>query len=384
MSNANKPITFNRPVIVGDELEHIRRAVESMHTSGDGLFSARAAGLLEQELGVPRVLLTPSCTAALEMCALLLRLEPGDEFILPSFCFVSTANAFVLRGAVPRFCDIREDTLNIDEERIEALITPRTRAIVAMHYGGVGCEMDAILELARRHDLQVVEDNAHGLFGRYRGRPLGSFGTLATLSFHETKNFTCGEGGALLVNDRRYAARAEMIRDKGTNRKQLFRGEVDKYTWVDLGSSYVLSDILAAFLFAQFEQRERVLETRRQLWERYDRELRGRVEQHGVRLPVVPAHCRQAHHIYYLLLPSAEARTAFIAHMERAGISCVFHYTPLHRQSHYLRWDDGLREGLPVTDRIYESSLTLPLYPDLSQGDVERVVTAVRTWATES
>jgi dTDP-4-amino-4,6-dideoxygalactose transaminase len=348
-----------------------------MHTSGDGLFTARAAGLLEQELGVPRVLLTPSCTAALEMCALLLRLEPGDEFILPSFCFVSTANAFVLRGAVPRFCDIREDTLNIDEGRIEALITPRTRAIVAMHYGGVGCEMDAILELARRHDLQVVEDNAHGLFGRYRGRPLGTFGSLATLSFHETKNFTCGEGGALLINDPALVERAEFIRDKGTNRQQLFRGQVDKYTWVDLGSSYVLSDILAAYLYAQLEQRERILQVRRRLWERYDERLRGWIEAHDVRLPSVPGHCEQGYHVYYLLLPSPERRQQLIEHLKQREIAAVFHYTPLHL-SRMGRAFGGDQQPCPVTERVSDCLLRLPYYLDFTDEDQQRVVDALR------
>ena len=263
MNKPKSPITFNRPVIVGNELEYIRRAVESMHTSGDGIFSGKAAALLEQTLGVQRALLTPSCTAALEMCALLLDLQPGDEFIVPSFSFVSTANAFALRGARPVFADIREDTLNIDEARIEELISPRTRALVVMHYAGVGCEMEAIEDIARRHGLALVEDNAHGLFGRYRDRPLGTFAPLATLSFHETKNFTCGEGGALLINDPQYVERAEFIRDKGTNRQQLFRGQVDKYTWIDLGSSYVLSDILAAYLVAQLEARDRILADRR-------------------------------------------------------------------------------------------------------------------------
>jgi dTDP-4-amino-4,6-dideoxygalactose transaminase len=377
MKDPQNPITFNRPVLVGNELEYIRQAVASMHTAGDGSFTQRVAGLLRDALGSHQVLLTPSCTAALEMCALLLDLGPGDEFIVPSFSFVSTANAFALRGAVPVFADIREDTLNLDESRLEALITPRTKAIVTVHYAGVGCEMDALLEIADRHGVPVVEDNAHGLFGTYRGKLLGTMAPLATLSFHETKNFTCGEGGALLINDPRYAERAEFIRDKGTNRKQLFRGEVDKYTWIDLGSSYVLSDILAAFLCAQFEQRERVLESRRELWERYDRALRGRVEEHGVRLPVVPADCCQAYHIYYLLLPSAESRADFIAHMGQAGISCVFHYTPLHL-SRMGRRLSGESSRCEVTEKISERLVRLPLYLDLSGEDQRRVIDEIR------
>jgi dTDP-4-amino-4,6-dideoxygalactose transaminase len=379
MSESHTPITFNRPVLAGNELDYIRQAVESMHTSGDGTFTAKASALLEQALGVRRALLTPSCTAALEMCALLLDLESGDEFIVPSFSFVSTANAFVLRGAKPVFADIREDTLNIDESRLEALITPRTKALVVMHYGGVGCEMDAILEIARRHDLHVVEDNAHGLFGRYRGQPLGTFAPLATLSFHETKNFTCGEGGALLVNDPAYTERAEFIRDKGTNRQQLFRGQVDKYSWVDLGSSYVLSDILAAFLYAQLEGRDRVLKTRRELWDRYDEQLRGWIEEHDVRLPTVPAHCDQGYHIYHIVLPSLERRQALIAHLKQRGIAAVFHYTPLHRSRIGLALG-GEAYPCPVSERVSDCLLRLPFYNDLSEADQQRVIDEVKAF----
>jgi len=377
MNKPHSPITFNRPVIVGNELDYIRKAVESMHTSGDGVFSRKAAALLEASLGVERVLLTPSCTAALEMCALLLGLQPGDEFIVPSFSFVSTANAFALRGARPVFADIREDTLNIDESRIEALITPRTRVLVVMHYGGVGCEMDAIEEIARRHDLVLVEDNAHGLFGRYRDRPLGTFAPLATLSFHETKNFTCGEGGALLVNDRQYAERAEFIRDKGTNRQQLFRGQVDKYTWVDLGSSYVLSDILSAYLFAQLEARDRILTERRRLWETYDEQLRGWVEQYGVRLPTVPPHCEQGYHVYYLVLPSLETRQELIAYLAKREITAVFHYVPLHLSS-MGRTLGSAPDACPVTEQVSDRLLRLPFYLDLSGDDQQRVIDTIR------
>jgi len=377
MNKPKSPITFNRPVIVGNELEYIRRAVESMHTSGDGIFSGKAAALLEQTLGVQRALLTPSCTAALEMCALLLDLQPGDEFIVPSFSFVSTANAFALRGARPVFADIREDTLNIDEARIEGLISPRTRALVVMHYAGVGCEMEAIEEIARRHGLVLVEDNAHGLFGRYRDRPLGTFAPLATLSFHETKNFTCGEGGALLINDPQYVERAEFIRDKGTNRQQLFRGQVDKYTWIDLGSSYVLSDILAAYLVAQLEARDRILADRRRSWETYDEQLRGWIEDYGVRLPTIPPHCSQGYHIYYLVLPSLETRQKLIAHLARRDIAAVFHYTPLHR-SRMGQSFGADQQPCPVTERVSDSLLRLPYYLDLAVDDQERVVDEIR------
>jgi dTDP-4-amino-4,6-dideoxygalactose transaminase len=377
MSNPLQPITFNRPVIVGNELEYIRQAVESMHISGDGFFTQKAAALLEQALGVQRVLLTPSCTAALEMCALLLDLQPGDEFIVPSFTFVSTANAFVLRGAKPVFADIREDTLNIDESRIEELITPRTRALVAMHYAGVGCEMDGIEKLARQHGLQIVEDNAHGLFGEYRGRKLGTFAPLATLSFHETKNFNCGEGGALLINDPAHVQRAEMIRDKGTNRQQYFRGQVDKYTWVDQGSSHVLSDILAAYLYAQLEVRERILATRGELWKRYDEQLRGWIEDHGVRLPSVPSHCSQSYHIYYLILPSLKVRQDLIAHLQREKITAVFHYVPLHRSPMGLAFE-GAEAQCPVSERIGDRLLRLPFYLDLATDDQMRVIDEIR------
>ncbi|MCI0644324.1 MAG: dTDP-4-amino-4,6-dideoxygalactose transaminase, partial [Chloroflexi bacterium] len=256
-------IPFNKPFVAGDEFRYMAQAMERGHISGDGYFSKQCHGLLEESLGVRRALLTTSCTHALEMAALLLDIRPGDEVIIPSFTFVSAANAFVLRGARPVFADIRPDTLNIDESQLEGLITPRTKAIVVMHYGGVGCEMDAIMEIAGRHGVAVVEDNAHGLFGKYRGRYLGTFGCLATLSFHETKNFSCGEGGALLINDAALVERAEIIREKGTDRSRFFRGQVDKYTWVDVGSSYLSSDLLAAFLYAQLEAREEIQARRR-------------------------------------------------------------------------------------------------------------------------
>ena len=373
MSDPNPSITFNRPVLLGRELDYIRRAVDSMHTSGDGPFTRRVTSLLTHELGVHDTLLTPSCTAALEMCALLLDVGPGDEFIVPSFSFVSAANAFVLRGARPVFADVREDTLNLDESKIEALITPRTRAIVLVHYAGVGCEMDALGEIAARHGIPLVEDNAHGLFGRYRGRNLGSFAPLATLSFHETKNFTCGEGGALLINDPSLVRRAEFLRDKGTNRQELFRGQVDKYTWVDLGSSYVLSDILAAFLFAQLEQRDEIQNRRRSIWERYDRAFRGRLESRGVRLPTIPGHCDQSYHIYYLVLPTLEARQELIRRLGERKIASVFHYTPLHL-SGMGRALGGAEGQCPVTEQASDRLVRLPFFYELSEGDQQRVI----------
>jgi dTDP-4-amino-4,6-dideoxygalactose transaminase len=374
-------ITFNRPIIIGRELQYMREAVEAMHISGDGAFTRRCADLLKGELAVPEALLTPSCTAALEMCAILLDIGEGDEVIIPSFSFVSTVNAFVLRGAKPIFADIRPDTLNIDENGLEALITDRTRAIVVVHYSGVGCEMDAIMEIAERHRIPVVEDNAHGLFATYKGRNLGTFGSLSTLSFHETKNFSCGEGGALVINDPKYIERAEIIRDKGTNRQQLFRGQVDKYTWCDVGSSYVLSDLLAAFLLAQIEEREKITAKRRELWEFYDGQLRGWAEEHEVRLPVVPEHCGQAYHMYYMILPSQERRDAFIASLKRNGIDAVFHYTPLHLSKMGLSFK-GDRQPCPVTELTSAGLVRLPFHNQISRADQERVISEIRRFFT--
>ena len=297
-------IPFNRPFATGDEIDYIRAAIATPKFSGDGSFTAHCHTLLQQSLGIQKALLTTSCTHALEMAALLLDIVPGNEVIVPAFTFPSTANAFVLRGARPVFVDIRADTLNIDEKRIEERITERTKAIFLVHYAGVGCEMETIMAIARRHGLAVVEDNAHGLYGKYRDRYLGTFGELAALSFHETKNFTCGEGGALLINEARFTERAEILREKGTDRSRFFRGEVDKYNWVDIGSSYLPSDLLAAFLRAQLEHREQIQSARRRLWENYVRELSGWAADNGVRLPTIPPECEQSYHMFYLILPS--------------------------------------------------------------------------------
>jgi len=310
------------------------------------------------------------------MAALLLRIQPGDEVILPDFTFVSTVNAFVLRGARPVFVDIRPDTLNLDETCLEAAITERTRAIVPVHYAGVGCEMDTILQIARRHGLPVVEDNAHGLFGRYKGRYLGTFGVLATQSFHETKNFTCGEGGALLVNDPAYTERAEIIREKGTNRSRFFRGQVDKYTWVDIGSSYLLADSLAAFLYAQFEQRENIQARRREMWEFYARSLADWGAENGVRLPFVPEHVQQPWHMFYLLLPDLETRTRFIAHLRGQEVESVFHYLPLHL-SDMGKGFGGKPGDFPVTERVSDQLVRLPFHNSLSGSDLEYVAEAI-------
>jgi dTDP-4-amino-4,6-dideoxygalactose transaminase len=313
------------------------------------------------------------------MAALLLELAPGDEVIVPSFTFVSTANAFALRGARLAFADVRPDTLNIDEARLESLLTPRTRAIVPVHYAGVACEMDAIVSIARRHGVAVVEDNAHGLFARYRGRHLGTIGALATQSFHETKNLTCGEGGALLVNEPRYVERAEVLREKGTNRSRFFRGEVDKYTWVDVGSSYLPSDLLAAVLLAQLEARDTIQEKRRRVWERYRESLGGWARRTGARMPVVPPHCEQSYHMFYVLMPSLAARTKLIAHLKERGILSVFHYVPLHLSEMGRRF--GARPGnCPVTEDTSDRILRLPFYNDLGEADQSRVVEAIHEY----
>ncbi len=370
-------IPFNRSCFGGNEHVYIAQAVANGHISGDGPFTKKCHAFLEEKLGVKKCLLTTSCTHALEMAALLLDLKPGDEVIFPSFTFVSTANAFALHGARPVFADIRPDTLNLDESRLEQLITARTRAIVPVHYAGVACEMDAILAVAARHGLAVVEDNAHGLFGKYRGQWLGGIAGMATQSFHETKNFNCGEGGALLINDARFAARAEIIREKGTNRARFFRGQVDKYTWVDVGSSYLPSDILAAVLFAQLERFNWIQARRRRVWEIYFGQLQSWAAENHVRLPVVPAHCEQSYHMFYLLLPSLDLRQRLIAHLKERGILSVFHYVPLHLSDMGRRFG-GQPGGCPVTEDISERLLRLPFYIDLTETDQARVVKTVK------
>jgi dTDP-4-amino-4,6-dideoxygalactose transaminase len=373
-------IPFNKPCVEGRELELVREAIDNGHISGDGAFTKRASAMLEALFGGgARVLLTTSCTHALEMAAILLDLEPGDEVIVPSFTFVSGVNAFVLRGAKPVFADIRPDTLNIDERQIESLITSRTRAIAPVHYAGVGCEMDAICDVARRHGLTIVEDNAHGLFASYRGKPLGTFSPLATQSFHETKNINCGEGGALVVNDPMPFERAEIIREKGTNRSRFFRGQVDKYTWVDIGSSYLPSDMLAAYLVGQLEQAESIQAKRRRVWERYAAALPEWAAQHGIRLPVVPEHCAQPYHMFYVLFPSLAERQDAIAWLRKHNILAVFHYLPLNASEMGQRF--GARPGdCPVTEDVSDRLLRLPFYNTLGEGDQDRVIETLMAW----
>lgn len=357
----NIKIPFNKPYMTGRELEYIAQAHAAGHLSGDGPFTKRCHARLEEMTGSKVALLTQSCTAALEMAAILAELEPGDEVIMPSFTFVSTANAFVLRGAVPVFVDIRADTLNIDEDKIEAAITPRTKAICVVHYAGVACEMDAIMALARKYGLLVIEDAAQAISSTYKGRPLGGIGEFGALSFHETKNVISGEGGALLVNDEAHIARAEIIREKGTNRSKFFRGQVDKYTWVDIGSSYLPSEIIAAFLAAQLDQADQIHARRMAIWDRYHAWAEPHERQGILRRPIIPAHCTHNAHMYYLLLPSMEARTHFIATLKKHGIGAVFHYIPLHSAPAGLRY--GRAHGsLAVTDDISDRLVRMPLW----------------------
>jgi dTDP-4-amino-4,6-dideoxygalactose transaminase len=372
-------IPFNRPCLAGKEYKYMAEAIANGHASGDGPFTRRCHEILEHELGVPRVLLTTSCTHALEMAAILLDCGPGDEVILPSFTFVSTANAFVLRGAKIVFSDIRPDTLNLDEARLEALITPRTKAIVPVHYAGVACEMDTICATAKLNNVAIVEDNAHALFARYKGKHTGTFGRLATQSFHETKNVTCGEGGALVVNDRDLVERALVIREKGTNRSQFFRGQVDKYTWVDIGSSYLPSDLLAAFLLAQLEGRDEIQRKRQHIWETYKEELNNWAGERNVRLPVVPRECEQAFHMFYLIMPSFDYRQGLIAHLKQQGILSVFHYLPLNQSEMGRSW--AARETpCPITEDLSLRLLRLPFYNDLSESEQARVIQAVTSF----
>jgi dTDP-4-amino-4,6-dideoxygalactose transaminase len=372
-------IPFNKPNRWGKEIEYVLESIAQGQISGDGTFTRKCHRLLEEQLGVPKVLLTTSCTHALEMAAMLLDVGPGDEVLVPSFTFVSTVNAFVLRGAKPVFVDIRPDTLNLDEADLARKVTKRAKAIVPVHYGGGGCEMDAIMSIAHDHGIAVVEDNAHGLFGRYRGRYLGTFGQMATQSFHETKNFTCGEGGALLINDRRHAARAEIIREKGTNRALFFQGLIDKYGWVDIGSSYLPSDMLSAFLLAQLEAREVIQARRERIWLTYSSALKEWAEVNGVTMPVVPEHCVPSYHLFYLILPSAEHRPALIAHLKERQIHAVFHYLPLHLSKMGTTFG-GKPGDCPVTEDVSGRLLRLPFFGELGDDELAQIVAAVRSF----
>ncbi|MET9069149.1 dTDP-4-amino-4,6-dideoxygalactose transaminase [Streptosporangium sandarakinum] len=371
-------VPFNRTHISENEFGYLAEAVRGGSTSGDGPFTRRAADLIEKLTGSGRALLTTSCTHALELSAILLDLRPGDEVIMPSFTFVSTANAYALRGAVPVFVDCRPDTLNLDERLVEAAITDRTRAVVAVHYAGVGCAMEVLCGLAERHGLALIEDNAHGLGGFYRGRPLGSFGGMSAQSFHETKNVQCGEGGALLLNDAGLVARAEIVREKGTDRSRFFRGQVDKYRWVDIGSSYLPSDVLAALLTSQLESFEKIQSRRHAVWRRYHEELADWAAENGVSQPMVPDGCAHPAHLYYLLLPDLDGRQAFIAHLSSRGVQAAFHYQPLHIAPAGVRYGRVAPGGCPVTEDVADRLVRLPLFADLDEAAVTHVIDAVR------
>lgn len=369
-------IPFNKPFIAGNELHYIARAVALGNIGGDGYFTRQCAELLERRFDIHKVLLTPSCTAALEMAAMLCGLGPGDEVILPSYTFVSTASAVCRVGAKPVFVDIRRDTLNVDERLIEEAISPATKAIFPVHYAGVACEMDTIMEIADRRNLLVVEDAAQGVHAEYNGRALGSIGHLGTYSFHETKNYICGEGGALAINHGRFIERAEILRDKGTNRRQFFRGEVDKYTWVDLGSSYVPSEIACAFLFGQLELMDKIAARRREIFEFYHEHFQPLETAGLLRRPIVPERCKLNHHMYYVLLPSGSTRDALLERLKQRAIHSVFHYVPLHLSP--MGQSYGYQAGdLPVTEELGQCLLRLPFYHEIKTEDQHRVVEEV-------
>jgi dTDP-4-amino-4,6-dideoxygalactose transaminase len=373
----HQKIPFNRAATVGKEYEYMALAVAQGHISGDGPFTRKCQNFFEQTLGIGKALLTTSCTHALDMTAMLLDFQPGDEVIVPSFTFVSTVNAFVLRGARPIFADIRPDTLNINEQHLQDLITPRTKAIAVVHYSGVGCCMETILEIAQRSRIHVIEDNAHGLFAKYKGKSLGSFGCMSTLSFHETKNLTCGEGGALLINDPGLMERAEILREKGTNRSRFFRGQVDKYTWVDIGSSYLPSDILAAYLYGQIERWQDIQAKRMFAWTYYYEHLKSWADARGIGLPFIPGDCEQPYHIFYLLLSSLDQRDSMISHLRSRGVHSTFHYVPLHLSEMGRRF--GAKRGLcPVTESVSERLIRLPLYYGLTENNLSQIVAAIK------
>jgi len=380
MTTSGYRIPFNKPTRARNDGAYVEQALAKGHLCGDGAFTARCHDILERALGASRVLLTTSCTHALEMTAFLARIKPGDEVIVPSYTFVSSVNAFVIRGATPVFADIRPDTLGLDERQLESLITPRTRAIVVVHYAGVGCQMDVIAPMAARHGAAVVEDNAHGLFGRLQGKPLGSFGATSTLSFHETKNVTCGEGGALVINDPALVERSEILREKGTDRTKFKRGLVSKYQWIDVGSSYLPSELLAAMLCAQLEDREAIQARRAELWRRYERELAGWAAANGVVLPVVPLDRDQSYHMFYVLMPSTAFRDRVMAHLKAHDILAVSHYVPLHASPIGREFGGGAAQ-CPVTERVAVTLLRLPFFTqmtDAEQGEVIELISECR------
>ncbi len=370
-------VPFNQAHLTGRELTYLAQAVANRNISGDGFFTEQVSRWIETYLGCSKVLLTTSCTHALELAGLLLNLQPGDEVIVPSFTFVSTANAFALRGAVPVFVDIRPDTLNMDEALLPERITSRTRAIVPVHYAGIACHMRAILSIAEKHGIAVIEDNAHGLFGTLDQKPLGSFGQMASLSFHETKNITCGEGGALVLNDPAWIEKAEIIREKGTNRSAYFRGQAGCYTWKEIGSSYLPSELLAAFLYAQFEQAREIQQRREWIWKYYETHLQDWAARRGVQLPHVPEACAPAWHIFYMLMPDSRERDGLIRHLEKHGIKAVFHYLPLHSSEKGKTYAAG-QQPCPVAEDCARRLIRLPLYVDLTEQNLDMIIQRIR------
>lgn len=369
-------IPFTKPFLTGKELQYIQETYHHQKTSGNGFFTAKCHEWIQQTIGCPKALLTNSCTAALEMAAILIDIKPGDEVILPSYTFVSTANAFVLRGAIPVFVDIRPDTLNLDETKIESAITSKTKAIVPVHYAGVACQMDVIMAIAKKHNLFVIEDAAQGIFASYKNKPLGSFGHLAAFSFHDTKNIISGEGGALVINDPDFIERAEIIWEKGTNRSRFLRGEVDKYSWVDIGSSFLPSEITAAFLWAQLEQGQQIISARKKIWSHYYTELKNVATELDIRLPIVPIDCEHNGHLFYLLVADIETRSFFIKEMKKKKIQCVSHYVPLHDSIAGLKY--GRAHGnLSFTKQLSDALVRLPLWVGLDQY-MESVIESVK------
>lgn len=376
-------IPFNKPFFAGKELYYIAQSVIGEHISGDGPFAKKCQLLMEQAFSAKKILLTTSCTSSLEMAALLCNIKEGDEVILPSYTFVSTANAFMLRGARIKFVDIRQDTKNLDENLVEEVITERTRAIVPVHYAGIACEMDEIINIARKYGLHVIEDAAQGVSAKYRGKYLGTLGDIGAYSFHETKNFICGEGGAIILNDDRFFERSEILREKGSNRSQFFRGEVDKYTWVDIGSSWVPSDLLAAFLYGQLEHMEEINQKRKSIYEHYYERLKPLSEKGLVTLPVIPDHCESNYHMFYILLENEDTRNGLIEHLKSKAIHAVFHYVPLH--SSPMGQMQGYKKGmLPVTEEISRRLLRLPFYFELGETEIDEVVDQVKTYLEEN